>query len=113
MRKFMLSIGVVLVLAAPAAVQAGERSALATSEARAAAQVYVNRQAELLQRLPGLTVAGTVKAQVHRVGARRIVVPVAFALHWDDGRNFVCLTDVHVTRRGPSTQARPDSFDCG
>ena len=113
MRKFMLCLGAVLVLAVPTAVQAGERSALSSREARTAARIAVTNQAERLQQLPGLTVAGTVSTQVDRIARRRVVVPVAFALHWADGRNFVCLTDVHVTRRGPSVHVRMDSFDCG
>jgi hypothetical protein len=113
MRKFALSMAAVVLLAAPAAAQADERGKLTAREARSAARAWVTVQVEALEQFQGLSVAATrVSAHVDRVGPRRILVPVAFGVHWDDGRDFVCLNNVHVTKRGRSVHAQPGSFDC-
>jgi|SRR5215208_5629891 len=114
MRKFALSIAAVVVLAAPAAAQAGHRGALTSHEARSAARASVAIQVDALEHFHGLTVAATrVSAHVDRAGRSGMSVPVAFALRWDDGPGFVCLNRVYVTKRGSSVEAQAGNFDCG
>jgi hypothetical protein len=112
-RKFALSIAAVLVLAAPAAAEARDGGMLTNREVRSAVRAYVTTQVEALQQFRGLTVtASRVSAPVDRVGPRRVTVPVAFALRWDDGRSFVCLNRVHVSKHGRSIRSQPGNFDC-
>ena len=114
MRKFALSIAAVLILAAPAAARARDRVSLTPYDARSAALGYVTTQVAALEQFHGLTVTATrVSAHVDRIGSRSMIVAVAFALRWDDGRSFVCLDRVYVTKRGPSVRAQPGNFDCG
>ena len=113
MRKLVLSIAAVLMLAAPAVASAGDPATLTTREARSAAHAYVATQADALEQFAGLKVVATrVGAQVDRVGPRRVIVPVALGLRWDDGRSFVCMNRVHVTKRGRSIRAQGGNFDC-
>jgi hypothetical protein len=113
MRKFALSIAAVLMLAAPAAAQAGDRDKLTAGEARSATRAWVTIQVEALQQFPGLTVTSTrVTGRVDRIGRRRMIVPVAFTLRWDGGPTFVCLNRVYVTEQGRSIRAHPGMFDC-
>jgi hypothetical protein len=113
MRKFVLSITAVLMLVAPAAAGASDPGTLTTREARSAARAYVATQTEALEQFHGLKVVATrVGEEIDRVGPRRMIVHVALGLHWDDGRNFVCMNRVRVTKRGRSIRARGGNFDC-
>ena len=112
MRKFVLSMAAVVVLAAPAAAQA-DRGKLTVGEARSATRASVTIQVDALQQFPGLTVTATrVSGRVERVGRHALIVRVAFALRWDGGPDFVCMNQVHVTKRGQSVRAQPGNLDC-
>ena len=113
MRNFALTIAAVVMLAAPAASQADDRGKLTTGEARSAARAYVTTQVESLEQFNGLTVAAArVGGPVDRIGHRTVLVPTTFALHWDDGRVFLCSNGVWITKRGQSIHTQPGNFNC-
>ena len=113
MRKFALSMAAVLMLAAPAAAEAGDHGKLTNGEARAATRAWMTTQVEALQQFGGLSVASTrLGGRVERAGRRAMIVPVTFTFRWDGGPSFDCLNRVYVTERGRSVSAHPSSFDC-